>query len=107
MSPTTREELLDYYIGRLCSVSKEDSQTFRGYYTGFSMIRLMQALGAFGFRGLYEQKPTFADSIVPAVSLLLEVIDTAEHHVALPELFRTIRRIPRSAKFAGLAAVKR
>ena len=106
MSPTTREELLDYYIGQLCSVSEEDRQTFRGYYTGFSMISLMQALGAFGFRGLYEQKPTFADSIVPAVSLLLGVIDTAENHVALPELFRAIRCIPRTPKFAGLAAAE-
>ena len=34
------------------------------------MIRLMQALGAFGFRGLYEQKPTFTESIVPGVNIL-------------------------------------
>jgi len=106
MAPATRKELLDYYISGFCSISQEDGQTFRGYYTGFSMIRLMQALGAFGFRGLYEQKPTFTDSIVPAVSLLLEVIDAAEGHVALPELFRAIRRIPRTAKFAGLVAAK-
>ena len=58
------------------------------------MIRLMQALGAFGFRGLYEQKPTFTESIVPGVILLNQVIDSAEDHVKLPELYRTVRSIP-------------
>jgi aminoglycoside/choline kinase family phosphotransferase len=98
-----REELLDYYIENFCSVSREDKQKFRGYYSGFSMIRIMQALGAFGFRGLYEQKPTFIDSIVPGVSLLLQVIDSAENHIKLPELYRTIRAIPDSQMFIKLS----
>jgi hypothetical protein len=63
----------------------------------------MQALGAFGFRGLYEQKPTFIDSIVPGVSLLLQVIDSAENHIKLPELYRTIRAIPDSQMFIKLS----
>jgi aminoglycoside/choline kinase family phosphotransferase len=98
-----REELLEYYIENFCSVSKEDKQKFRGYYEGFSMIRLMQALGAFGFRGLYEQKPTFTDSIIPGVTLLLEVIGAAENHVKLPELYGTIRSIPNSQMFLRLS----
>jgi aminoglycoside/choline kinase family phosphotransferase len=106
MSENSRTELLDYYIEKFCVVSKEDIQKFRGYYSGFSMIRLMQALGAFGFRGLYEQKPTFTDSIVPGVALLLKVIDSAEDHIKLPELFRAIRAISGTPKFISLAAVK-
>jgi len=102
MSQKNREELLGYYIEKFCSVSNEDKKKFRGYYEGFSMIRLMQALGAFGFRGLYEQKPTFADSIIPGVTLLLEVIGSAESHVKLPELYRTIRSIPDSQMFIRL-----
>jgi aminoglycoside/choline kinase family phosphotransferase len=104
MLQETREELLDYYIENFCAVSKEDIQKFRGFYAGFSMIRLMQALGAFGFRGLYEQKPTFTDSIVPGVTLLLQVIDSAEEHIKLPELFRTIREIANTSKFIRLSA---
>ena len=64
----------------------------------------MQALGAFGFRGLYEQKPTFTDSIVPGVTLLLQVINSAEDHIKLPELFRTIREIPNTPKFFNLSS---
>jgi hypothetical protein len=58
------------------------------------MIRLMQALGAFGFRGLYERKPTFTGSIVPAVILLIKLIDSERLPVSLPELTRTARTIP-------------
>jgi aminoglycoside/choline kinase family phosphotransferase len=98
-----REELLEYYIENFCSVSKEDKQKFRGYFAGFSMIRLMQALGAFGFRGLYEQKPTFTDSIVTGVTLLLQVIWSAENHIKLPELYNTISSISRTPMFMKLS----
>jgi aminoglycoside/choline kinase family phosphotransferase len=104
MKQDNREELFEYYIGNFCSVSRENKQKFRGYYAGFSMIRLMQALGAFGFRGLYEQKPTFTETIVPAVSLLLGVADSAENHIGLPELYQTIRTIPNSQIYIRLAS---
>jgi len=102
MSNENREELLGYYIDNFCLFSNENKQKFRGYYTGFSMIRIMQALGAFGFRGLYEQKPTFTESIVPGVNLLNHVIISAENHVELPELYRTVRAIPVTQMFINL-----
>ena len=67
------------------------------------MIRVMQALGAFGFRGLYEQKPTFTDSIVPGVRLLNQIIDQAESHIKLPELYNTVKSIPDTQIFVRLA----
>jgi aminoglycoside/choline kinase family phosphotransferase len=90
----SREKLLDYHINNFCSESGESMAEFRGYYTGFSMIRLMQALGAFGFRGLYEKKPTFTGSIVPAVKLLLQLMDSDQLPVSLLELCQTVRLIP-------------
>jgi aminoglycoside/choline kinase family phosphotransferase len=90
----SRKRLLDYHINNFCSVSGESKEEFRGYYAGFSMIRLMQALGAFGFRGLYEKKPTFTGSIVPAVSLFIQLIDSEELPLSLSELFHAVRLIP-------------
>jgi aminoglycoside/choline kinase family phosphotransferase len=90
----SRHRLLDYHITNFCKVSGQSVSEFRGYYAGFSMIRLMQAMGAFGFRGLYERKPTFTGSIVPAVKLLIRLIDSEQLPVALPELFRTAGLIP-------------
>jgi aminoglycoside/choline kinase family phosphotransferase len=89
-----RQRLLDHYIEGFCSVSGEKKEEFTGFFTGFSMIRLMQALGAFGFRGLYERKPTFTGSIVPAVILLRQLIDSGNLPVSLTELFHTVRSIP-------------
>jgi aminoglycoside/choline kinase family phosphotransferase len=104
MSEPDRQELLNYYIDRFCTVSGESREEFRGYYTGFSMIRLMQALGAFGFRGLYEQKPGFAESIVPAVSLLEQITVSGEKVIGLTELYQTIRAVPGTVMFRKLAA---
>jgi aminoglycoside/choline kinase family phosphotransferase len=106
MPENNRQELLSYYIDNFCSESKEDKYKFRGHYSGFSMIRLMQALGAFGFRGLYERKPTFTESIVPGVRLLMQIIVPAEDHIKLPELFSTIKSIPDSSLFKQLAENK-
>ena len=106
MNETDRESLLSYYIENFCNCTKEDRHKFRGYYSGFSMIRVMQALGAFGFRGLYEQKPTFTDSIVPGVILLNQIIDQAVNHISLPELYSTVRSIPDTQIFVKLSESK-
>ena len=90
----SRHRLLEYHVKNFCKISGQSVSEFRGYYAGFSMIRLMQAMGAFGFRGLYERKPTFTGSIVPAVKLLIQLIDSEQLPVALPELFHTARLLP-------------
>jgi aminoglycoside/choline kinase family phosphotransferase len=89
-----RNNLLEYHVNNFCTVSGEKKDDFKGYFAGFSMIRLMQALGAFGFRGLYEKKPTFTGSIVPAVKLLIQLIDSEQLPLSLSELFQTVRLIP-------------
>ncbi len=99
----TRLKFLDYYTRIFCDATGNDRDKFKSDYTGFALIRLMQALGAFGFRGLYENKPTFTDSIVPAVGLLEHVIRSSEEHISLPELYQTIHAIRMTAKFQQLA----
>ena len=68
------------------------------------MIRLMQALGAFGFRGLYEQKPTFTESIVPAVGLLQKIATTAGNDIMLSELYDAVSGISETSLFKRLMA---
>jgi len=98
----SRKRLLDYHVENFCKVSGEKREEFRGYYAGFSMIRLMQALGAFGFRGLYEKKPTFTGSIVPAIELLTGVIDSGSLPIELPELFSAVRNVSSTELFKSL-----
>jgi aminoglycoside/choline kinase family phosphotransferase len=104
MSQNDREDLFKYYSSGFCSVTKQDKKKFTEYYAGFCVIRLLQALGAFGFRGLYEKKPTFAESIVPGVNLLLQVIISTENRIRLPELYNVLRSIPGSEMFRRLSS---
>jgi aminoglycoside/choline kinase family phosphotransferase len=101
---SSRMRLLQTHIENFCMVSGEKKEEFRGYYAGFSMIRLMQALGAFGFRGLYEKKPTFTGSIVPAIELLTGIIDSGQLPIELPELFFAVRNVPSTDIFQQLKA---
>ncbi len=72
------------------------------YSGGFTLIRLMQALGAFGFRGLHENKPTFTESIVPAVELMNNLLESDSFPVDLPELKKTSLSVVQQKKFRAL-----
>jgi aminoglycoside/choline kinase family phosphotransferase len=106
MKQSVRDDLFYYYCDNFCSVTGADQKLFTGHYNGFSMIRLMQALGAFGFRGLYENKPTFTDSIIPGLKLLLGVIEKTEKLLDLPELYQVIRQAPQTERYIQLSKSK-
>ncbi|MFW6351590.1 MAG: RapZ C-terminal domain-containing protein [Bacteroidota bacterium] len=61
--PDQREELLTYYIESLKKQHQFDENKFRKHFYGFVLIRIMQAMGAYGFRGFYEKKSLFLQSI--------------------------------------------
>lgn len=65
-----REILLDYYIEKLGQKIEINENEFRKHFYGFVLIRIMQAMGAYGFRGYYEKKSHFLKSIPYAVSNL-------------------------------------
>lgn len=70
-----RTELLDYYLGQLRNYKDVDTDRFIEYCYGFVLIRIMQALGTYGFRGFYEKKPLFLQSIPYAQNNLEWLID--------------------------------
>ncbi len=51
---STREELYYYYIDQLARYIEVDKAEFETHYIGFVLIRIMQALGAYGYRGYYD-----------------------------------------------------
>ena len=65
-----RTQLYDYYIAELKKYMKVDEEKFSGYFKGFVLIRIMQAMGAYGFRGFYEKKEHFLKSIPYALKNL-------------------------------------
>jgi aminoglycoside/choline kinase family phosphotransferase len=88
-----RELLLEYYLDLLSKYFPVDRKSFHQYYTGFVLIRILQALGAYGFRGYYENKPHFLKSIPFAISNLQYLLDTKSLPVPLPMLREVLEKI--------------
>jgi aminoglycoside/choline kinase family phosphotransferase len=58
-----REELLEYYISEAKNAANVDAGMFRHYFWYFAMIRILQAMGAYGFLGIAKGKKRFLESI--------------------------------------------
>jgi len=99
---TARDNLLEYYISILCSTDAYDENTYRELYPVFVIVRLMQALGAYGYRGLFEQKPGFAQSIVPAIKDLSYILNNSWCGENFPELMIIIKDIQNTPKYRSL-----
>jgi aminoglycoside/choline kinase family phosphotransferase len=71
---------------------KIDRTVFRSQYNGYVLIRLLQVLGAYGFRGLFERKAQFLTSIPLALRNLREFFGKQSVGIAVPE-FRKVLNI--------------
>jgi aminoglycoside/choline kinase family phosphotransferase len=63
-----REFLLDMYLSELQKHIEVDTASFRKHFYSFVLIRIMQAMGAYGYRGYFEKKSHFLQSIPYAMS---------------------------------------
>jgi aminoglycoside/choline kinase family phosphotransferase len=91
-----REELIDAYLNELEKIHTVNKKEFRQYFYGYVLIRMMQAMGAYGFRGFYEKKEHFLKSIPFAIENLKIVLNKFSFPVNLPELETVLRSIPDS-----------
>lgn len=83
-----REELLGHYLNTLeVKTSGQISRdAFMEYYDDFKLLRLLQVLGAYGFRGLIQRKVHFLQSIPFAIRELLNLTGKKSLTHELPEL---------------------
>ncbi len=93
-----RADLLEHYLEALGHHLPVDVAAFRELYRGFVMVRVLQALGAYGYRGFYERKPRFLQSVPYAARNLAELL-VEGLPVDAPELESVFRRI--ADRFAG------
>ncbi len=65
LSNEWKEKLLNYYIAEVQALLPNtfNVDAFKKQYKGFVLLRLLQVLGAYGFRGLFERKAHFLTSI--------------------------------------------
>ena len=69
-----RKQILNYYLTQLDQYNLVNCSNFTDYYYDFVLVRILQTLGAYGFRGLIQQKPHFIKSIPLALKNLNEVL---------------------------------
>lgn len=95
-----REELLNYYLDVLSAHIHVDKTAFKALYNGFVLIRLLQVLGAYGYRGLIEKKPHFLVSIPPALKSLSWWIKNTTLPIDLPELMKALISLSELSKYS-------
>ena len=87
-----REELLEHYMDALEPLVEVERAAFREHYRGYVIVRVLQALGAYGYRGFYERKPRFLQSVPYAARNLRALLERGLP-VELPELEAVFGRI--------------
>jgi aminoglycoside/choline kinase family phosphotransferase len=93
-----REELLEYYMEQIKTYQTIDTEKFKEYYYGYVLIRIMQAMGAYGFRGFYEKKSHFLQSIPYALQNLAWIIQNVKLPIQIPVLNEVFKLLIHSEK---------
>ncbi len=74
MTQQEEKELLEHYIREIERVKPGYGDEIRKGFYHTALLRLLQAMGAFGLRGLYEGKQIFIDSIVPGLKKIERIL---------------------------------
>lgn len=98
-----RNELLEHYLLCLSRHIQFDRDEFLKYYYGYVYIRIMQAMGAYGFRGLYEKKTLFLQSIPKAIEHLKWLNKNAKIPISIPELEKVWNNLVHSEYIKNIA----
>jgi aminoglycoside/choline kinase family phosphotransferase len=88
-----RERILEHYLDALQEYHPVDRDLFREHYRGYVLVRIMQAMGAYGYRGFFERKPRFLQSVPPAVDNIERLLGTGLLAIEVPELQAVLERI--------------
>ncbi len=103
LPPELREVLLHHYLDELAKYVPMSREAFLEHYYAYVYVRILQALGAYGFRGFYERKPHFLQSVPFALKNLRWLAEHGKLPVALPALMTALERMGSSEKLLGLA----
>ncbi len=93
LSNEWKEILLNYYIDEADKLlpKKIERTVFINQYNGYVLIRLLQVLGAYGFRGLFERKAHFLTSIPLALQNLKFFLENKMVGITTPEFDRVLK----------------
>jgi aminoglycoside/choline kinase family phosphotransferase len=87
-----RDQLLAHYLDELSRYLEFDRDEFMQLYRGYVLVRIMQAMGAYGYRGFFERKPRFLQS-VPFAARNIRRLLADGLPIEVPELQSVFERI--------------
>src|SRR5271169_1152844 len=103
LPPELRQQLLDLYIDKLAGFIDMKREAFLHHYYAYVYVRILQALGAYGFRGFYERKAHFLQSVPYALKNLRWLAENVKLPIALPTLMGAFQKMLASEKLQALA----
>ena len=104
LPPELRQQLLDHYLDSLGGFLELDRSVFMQHYYAYVYVRIMQALGAYGFRGFYERKEHFLQSVPYALKNIRWLLHNVELPIALPTLMEAFKSMVASDELQGLTS---
>lgn len=104
LPPDLRQALLNHYLDTLGGFVDLKREEFLRHYYAYVYIRIMQALGAYGFRGFYERKAHFLQSVPYALKNLRWLLHNVALPIELPTLINAFHSMLASEKLQGLAS---
>lgn len=107
LTPELRQQLLDHYLDSVGKFIELDRAAFMQFYYPYVYIRIMQAMGAYGFRGFYERKEHFLQSVPYALKNIRWLLHNVELPIALPTLMEAFKSMVASDKLQALTAETR
>lgn len=90
-SAALRRDLEECYLNSLSNFTKLDVDSFMEKYRLITLVRLLQEMGAYGYRGIVERKQLFIDCISPALGCISELV--AEPFPRYPYLSDILARL--------------
>ena len=91
-----RELVYEYYNSLKLYTEVPPVRHFVNRLSLFVLFRTLQVLGAYGFRGYFEQKKHFIESIPPAIQNLRELLASSSqfHYPYLMDILRQLTELP-------------
>jgi aminoglycoside/choline kinase family phosphotransferase len=109
LPPEFRQQLLELYIEKVRDFAggdfgKIERDAFLHYFYAYVYVRILQALGAYGFRGFYERKAHFLQSVPYALKNLRWLLHNVTLPIALPTLMEAFHSMLGSEKLQGVSS---
>ncbi len=104
LGDSTRELLLEHYLDSLQKHKTVNREEFKQQFYAFVLIRILQAMGAYGFRGFYENKSHFLQSIPYALKNLRNILKKLPEGLQIHTLTELLSKISVSERLLNIGS---